>query len=137
MPRAGLAIRAALLSTLLLFAACAPLSIPETAPEPPPAARLHLRTASFTDLPGWGVDRQGEGLRAFLRSCDKLLRRGPSAGLGGAIPGAAGAWHGACEAAGARDTRDHHAARLFFEDWFQPYAVLNNGREMGLNYRVR
>ena len=138
MPRAGLATRAtwsiwaALLSSLVLFAACAPLSIPEISPVRPSADRLHLRAASFADLPGWGVDRQGDGLRAFLRSCDKLLRRAASAGLGGAIPGTAGAWHGACEAAGARDTRDHQAARLFFEDWFQPYAVLNNGREMGL-----
>ncbi len=123
---------AVLLSTLVVLAACAPPSIPEISPEPPHADRLHLRAASFADLPGWGVDRQGDGLRAFLRSCDKLLRRNASAGLGGAIPGTAGAWHGACEAAGVRDPRDHLAARLFFEDWFQPYAVLNNGSETGL-----
>lgn len=135
MPHAGLiawATWATFLTTLVLFTACAPLSSPKTSLEPPPVDRLHLRAASFTDLPGWDIDQQGNGLQAFLRSCDKLLRRDASASLGGAIPGSAGAWQGACEAAGARDTRDHQAARLFFEDWFQPYAVLNNGREMGL-----
>ncbi len=131
MPRAGLAAWTALLSTLLIFAACAPVSIPEL-PTAPRADRLHLRAASFEDLPGWRADRHGDALRAFLRSCDKLLRRNSSAALGGAIPGTAGAWYGACEAAGARDIHDHQAARFFFEDWFRPYAVLNNSREAGL-----
>ena len=138
MPRAVLATYstwatwAALVSILLLFAACAQLVIPETEPEPPLAARFHLRAASFTELPGWGVDQQGDALKAFHRSCDKILRRAAGGGLGGVIPGNAGAWYGVCKAASAGDTRDHQAARLFFEDWFQPYAVLNNGREMGL-----
>ena len=61
-----------------------------------------------------------------------MLRRAAAAGLGGVIPGNAAAWYGVCKAASAGDTRDHQAARLFFEDWFQPYAVLNNGREMGV-----
>jgi len=123
---------ATLVSILVLFAACAPFLIPETEPEPPLAARFHLRAASFTELPGWGVDQQGDALKAFHRSCDKMLRRAAAAGLGGVIPGNAGAWYGVCKAASVGDTRDHQAARLFFEDWFQPYAVLNNGREMGL-----
>lgn len=138
MPRAVLATYstwatwAALVSILVLFAACAPFVIPETEPEPPLAARFHLRAASFTELPGWGVDQQGDALKAFHRSCDKMLQRAAGDGLGGIIPGNAGAWYGVCKAASAGDTRDHQAARLFFEDWFQPYAVLNNGREMGL-----
>ena len=138
MPRAVLATYstwatwAALVSILVLFAACAPFVIPETEPEPPLAARFHLRAASFTELPGWGVDQQANALKAFHRSCDKMLQRAAGDGLGGIIPGNAGAWYGVCKAASAGDTRDHQAARLFFEDWFQPYAVLNNGREMGL-----
>jgi membrane-bound lytic murein transglycosylase A len=126
----------ALLSTLLIFAACAPLRIPETPPTEPPAETradsLHLRAAIFDALPGWSADRHGDALQAFLRSCDKLLRRDGGAAIGGAIPGRAAAWRGACEAAGARDIHDHQAARYFFEDWFRPYAVLNNGREAGL-----
>lgn len=132
-PRAGLAAWTAVLSTLLLFAACAPLSVPETTPTAPPRAdRLQLGAADYDDLPGWRADRHGDALQAFLRSCDKLLRQSSNAALGGVIPGTAGAWQGACEAAGARDIRDHQAARLFFEDWFRPYAVRNDGRETGL-----
>ena len=132
MPRAGLTVWAAVLSLFVLIAACAPLSIPQPSPEPPRADRLHLAAASFADLPGWQGDRQGDALRAFLRSCDKLLRRKSAAALDGAIPGTAGAWHGVCEAAGAHGVQDHQAARHFFEDWFRPYAVLNNSRDSGL-----
>ena len=133
MPRAGLAAWTAVLSTLLLFAACAPLSVPETTPTVPPRAdRLQLGAADYDGLPGWRADRHGDALQAFLRSCDKLLRQSSDAALGGAIPGTAGAWQGACEAAGTRDIRDHQAARLFFEDWFRPYAVRNNGVAAGL-----
>ena len=137
MPRAGLAAWPVLFSLLILFAACAPLleREAEKAPDaetPPAADRLHLVPAGYDELPGWNADRQGEALRAFLRSCNKMLRRKSDAAIGGVVPGANGAWQGACEAAGARDIRDHRAARLFFEDWFHPYAVLNNGRESGL-----
>jgi len=132
MPRAGLAAWATLLSILVLFAACAPLSTPDSSPEPLPGDQLQLHAASFTDLPGWQADRQGDGLRAFLRSCDKQLRRNAGAAIGGVIPGTAGAWRDACEAAGTHDIDDHRAARLFFEDWFRPYAVFNNSRASGL-----
>ncbi len=133
MPRAGLAV---ILGALLFLAACAPAALPERATEPEPSPprkdQLVLRPASFADLPGWRNDRQGAALQAFLRSCDKLLRRASDASLGGVIPGTVAAWQGACEAAGARDIRDHQAARLFFEDWFQPYAARNNDQDTGL-----
>ncbi len=131
MPWAGLT---ALLSALLFIAACAPLTVPGPEPEPiqPQKDKLVLRPAAFADLPGWQADRHGKALQAFLRSCDKLLRRGSDATLGGVIPGTVAAWQSACEAAGARDIRDHQAARLFFEDWFQPYSARNHDRETGL-----
>jgi len=91
-----------------------------------------LRPAAFEDMPGWRADRHGEALRAFLRSCDKLLRRHNDASLGGAVPGTVGAWRDVCEAAGAHDIRDHPAARRFFEDWFRPYAAGNRDQEAGL-----
>jgi len=130
-----MAARPLLLSVFLLFTACSALferEATQTLDISPRADELQLRPASYEELPGWKADSQGEALRAFLRSCDKLLRRKPEAAIGGVIPGANGAWHGACEAAGSRDIRDHRAARHFFEDWFLPYAVLNNGRESGL-----
>ena len=129
---------AGLLGALLFIAACGPISFPklesepESEPSSPIADRLVLRSASFADLPGWRADQQGEALQAFLRSCDKLLRRKSSASLGGAIPGTVAAWQGACEAAGAQDIRDHRAARFFFEDWFTPYSVRNNDQQTGL-----
>jgi membrane-bound lytic murein transglycosylase A len=134
-PRAGIFGWPALLSLLLLIAACAPVfePTPTVAPDTPPAAdQLRLRLADFDDLPDWNADRQGDALRAFLRSCDKMLRQKPASAMGGAIPASNGAWRGACEAAGARDIRDHLAARRFFEDWFRPYAVLNNEHASGL-----
>ena len=90
-----------LFSLLILFAACAPVIEREAAKAPdapPPADRLNLVPAGYDDLPGWNADRQGEALRAFLRSCDKMLRRKPEAAIGGVIPGSNGAWRGACPA---------------------------------------
>ncbi len=134
MPRAGLAAWPVLLPILLLLASCAPVLERET--ENVPAASLadtlHLRPVGYDDLLGWNADHHGEALRAFVRSCEKMLWRKPSAAIGGVIPGTNDAWRDACEAAGARDIQDHRAARHFFEDWFRPYAVLNNGRERGL-----
>lgn len=128
---------AVLLPILLFLAACAPILEPE--PEKAPGApvsslidRLHLRPSGYDDLPGWNTDYQGNALRAFLRSCDKMLRHKLGSAIGGVIPGTKGAWRNACEAAGSRDIHHHGDARLFFEDWFRPYAVLNNGREKGL-----
>ena len=88
-----------------LLAACA------TAPEKPRTTGLQLRAVRFADLAGWRVDRQDRALVAFARSCPRLR----------------GAWRAPCRALRAVPRGDPRAARAFFERWFRPYVVLNDG----------
>jgi len=97
-------------------------------PEVPPADRLQLDAASFTELPGWGEDRLAEVLPA-LRSACTAGPRGAPATL--AIAGARAAWSGLCSAlAAARDPAAE--LRALLERELTPHAVSNRGRRTGL-----
>jgi membrane-bound lytic murein transglycosylase A len=115
------------LAVLAMLAACAPRVAP---PE-----RLTLESVAFSDLPGWGDDRQSEALSAFLRSCPPLSKSGPSvSGADGAGPqfGTAADWAKICEDAKSVPAGDDVAARAFFEKRFGPFEAGNNGDAEGL-----
>jgi len=123
---------AALIAAILLgaVAACAPSrETPPSVDEPP---RLQLSPTTFASLPGWMLDDQGDALAAFMRSCSVLLRKPADQSIGGAVNSVAGDWRDPCEAATAIDPRNHHAARLYFEDWFQPWIVTDSTGGTGL-----
>jgi membrane-bound lytic murein transglycosylase A len=106
------------------------LSACETTPPPP---QLVLTPARFTDLPGWSLDRQGEGLAALQRSCTRILasrRDQPAGPTGYARPVAS--WRAACEEALRLDPADHIAARAFLERAFVPFAATDNDTADGL-----
>jgi membrane-bound lytic murein transglycosylase A len=124
-PRAGLALAAALCAALL--AACAPRP-PETPPAPP-EPKLTLAPASFGDLPGWGQDAVAEALPALSRSCAKLLALPADRALGAA--GRAGDWAAPCRAL-ASVPPGTEAARAYLETWFSPWAAADNGAREGL-----
>jgi membrane-bound lytic murein transglycosylase A len=109
---------------IVLLAAC------ETTPPPP---QLILRPARFADLPGWSVDRQGDGLAALQRSCTRIIasrRDQPTGPTGYARPVAA--WRAACEEALRLDPADHAAARAFLERAFIPFAATDHDVADGL-----
>ncbi|MBW6398423.1 MltA domain-containing protein [Roseomonas sp. HJA6] len=97
---------AILLSTLLLGgpASAQDGAAPAAAPAPPAtegAQPPSLRPAAFSELPGWGTDRQAEVLPALLASCGALRPMRPETPLGGQgeaalRAGTAFAWHGIC-----------------------------------------
>lgn len=125
------------LSLLALgLAACAPK--PEPVPEKPvpeKPGRVQLAPKTFADLPGWQQDDLGDALVSFQKSCAKLLTLPKTRKLGanGQVPGGTVAnWQGPCEAAKFVSTKDHGAARDFFETWFLPYAVSDTGNSEGL-----
>ncbi|MGE5548131.1 MAG: murein transglycosylase A [Solirubrobacterales bacterium] len=129
--------RLAGLVMVLLVAACAPANPP--AP-PPPAAptlpglpdRLVLNPARFDQLPGWHDDQAAAVLPALLKSCDRLGRLPPDKSIGGdGMGGTAADWHPPCAAARRLPAGDHAAARAFFESWFLPHLVTNQGRAEG------
>jgi membrane-bound lytic murein transglycosylase A len=102
-------------------------------PQQPPPEQAILSPAGFEDLPGWNMDRHAEALPALLRSCAKFLKMPPGKALGARIPGASAAdIQPACRAAQALPAGHDLAARSFFEQWFQPWAVTNNDAADGL-----
>lgn len=109
---------------LLLLAACVS--------RPPPPPRLTLAPASFDDLPGWHDDHVGNALAAFVKSCAVLEKRGATVPIGpAALHTTAADWQKACTAAAQTPSQDV-AARAFFERYFTPYLVGNNGVSTGL-----
>ena len=116
---------------VLLLAACAhkPAALIENAPG------MTLTPVGFDRLPGWTEEKPAQAVPAFLAGC-AAMARSPEENLGGSgeaasSGGSPGQWRGACEAARAVPPGDA-AARNFFETWFQPWAVADNGSPTGL-----
>jgi membrane-bound lytic murein transglycosylase A len=105
------------------------------APAPPPPVEpqplLGLRPLSFASLEGWQEDDPRDALAAFRRSC--TTRHGRVDGPIGPAPvfGEVADWQAPCAAA-AEPAPDAAAARRFFEAWFQPWQVHDNGDPEGL-----
>lgn len=91
--------------------------------------RPQLRTVAFAELPGWSNDNLGEAVVAFRRSCPRLIAGGDTriAADNGEERATADEWKRVCQrAAQARDAR---AARAFFEQNFQAFAIGGQGIE--------
>ncbi len=114
------------LLSLLLLSACA--TGPETKPSP---AKLVLKQASFSDLPGWKTDRQQEALTAFRKSCARIAKLDASKSMAGGWAGIFGEWSAPCAALPPGDVTAE-AARAYFENNFTPYAASDNGKADGL-----
>jgi membrane-bound lytic murein transglycosylase A len=122
----------ALVAVLLGLLAWFPFYLRDQEPDVALPDMLVVERASFADLRGWAEDDQREGLRAFLRSCERLLRLDPGAPMGGAgIAGVVGDWRPACRLAQSIDVSDLVSARAFFEQEFEPVAVLNREESEG------
>ena len=96
---------------------------------------MTLTPVGFDRLPGWAADHPAEALPAFLAGCI-VLARNPEQNLGGdgeaaSRGGTPAQWREACAAARALPPGDA-AARGFFEAWFQPWAITDNGNANGL-----
>lgn len=94
--------------------------------KPPPKKGVSLNAIAFAALPGWKVDRQGEALAAFRRSCEKPL------GSTAPVLVKASDWTEPCAAVENLSPDDDAAARQFFERWFRPFAVSGGTGPEGL-----
>jgi membrane-bound lytic murein transglycosylase A len=120
-----------LATALILLAACEQEDTKP--PQLPPPEQAILSPVGFEDLPGWNMDRHAEALPALLRSCERFLKQPPGKALGARIPGASAAdIQPACRAARSLPAGHDLAARSFFEQWFEPWAVSNNDQAEGL-----
>lgn len=118
--------RAARFALLLLSGLAAGCSV---VPGPKPAEPVRLTKVSFGDLPGWRDTDAEKAMGAFLRSCEKIDSMKPDASMGGAgYAGHAGDWQTLCQAG-----RMYNApGRLFFENFFVPFAVERGDGRYGL-----
>ena len=111
---------------------CLALLLTSCAPPKPPAPKLTLTPARFSDLPGWSNDTSAVALAAFVKSCTELDRRPDNAAVGPATLGMiAAAWRKPCAAARETPAEDA-AARAFFTAQFTPYLAGNNDDSDGL-----
>jgi membrane-bound lytic murein transglycosylase A len=109
---------------LLILASCATLKKPE---------KLVMHPVSFTNFAGWQDDQLGEAVPVLLKSCavwqrqaaDKLIGKTP-------LTGTVGQWQPACTIAQSLQLSDRMAVRHFFEQYFTPYHVTNDGNATGL-----
>ncbi len=121
--KAGKVFRFVLLGLLaMVVAACAPS---------PPQKQI-LQPVTFSDLPGWTADTHADALPALAKSCGRLksMPAGRSLGADNST-GSAADWRELCAAA-IEASADHGAARRYFETWFKPYLVIDNGDSDGL-----
>lgn len=81
-----------------------------------PGSDAAYRVVSFQELPGWAAQPASGSLTAFRQSCTKL--------------GARPEWAAVCRQAAATPS-DPQAARQFFERYFTPWQVSQNGRSDG------
>lgn len=122
-----------------MLAACAqPKIIATPAPEVPKKEKelaVKLEPGTFSALYGWNNDDHRDGLKAFLISCERIKKMSPSKPIAGsaAIPGGTAAnWLGPCNAGTKFNGADRQSVKQFFQNWFTPYLVTDNGDGNGL-----
>ncbi len=116
-------INKALITLGLLFLASCAVKRPD---------HMELTRADFADIPGWRDDAVEAALPPFKESCGKLLAKSPEDNIGAAVEmGTVSHWASACQAAASNNYSGTNARR-FFEYYFSPYAVTNNGEAKGL-----
>lgn len=94
---------------------------------------LVLKPAGFDSLPGWDGDHHDEVLKAFEKSCARILKRAPSDKFGptqNLYGDFYGDWQPACKA--LLDNPGQNA-KAYFTKWFTPFeARFENGETNGL-----
>ncbi len=107
-----------LMLMFLLLAGCTPPLPPSPPPVPPKVEAQPLSRADFNDLPLWQKTTPAAALETFLNSCRAIAARP--------------AWSKVCSEALFVNPGDEQAARLFFEQFFTPWQLINeDGSESG------
>ncbi len=94
----------------------------------------HFESAplTFDQLDGWTQENHAEALAVFVSSCPVLANKPRSRTSGSSIVIPQKVWQSICAEAQGIMPGDAGAAQAFFERRFQPYRVLNNGKDKGL-----
>ena len=110
--------------SILLFVLTSCAVVPEQGAE-----RVALTPVPFADLDGWSKDSPAAALTAFQHSCAALANKNGAASMG--IAGQVTSWQAVCAAAKKIPATDE-IARVYFEEFFRPYAVEGRDGDVGL-----
>lgn len=108
----------------LALAGCVPAEYgTSTGPLAPPGQRINIAS-----LPDWNTDNVADSLATFVLSCKSIALMPPDTPLGGSglsqsLAGQAGLWQTSCAAAQNVPPGDDNAARTFFQNYFNAYAI--------------
>ena len=92
------------------------------------SATAQLYPSQFGALSGWASDNHAEAFTAFQNSCKRWQKMPANKSMSGAFDlGSVADWASLCEIA-----VNPGEERQFFERWFKPYAVVENGNAHGL-----
>lgn len=99
----------------------------------PKIDKIVLKETSFNKLPGWRHDAHDVALATFIKSCESFEKQ-PE---GRAFAIAEHRFHvkdlkAICLEARRIEASNQPRARQFFETWFAPYVVTNNGNSEGI-----
>lgn len=105
----------------------------QSRPPVSPPAEIQVKSASFSDLPGWQSSQSLSSLHTFQVSCRQFLNMKPHYSVGNTWFGLeAQDWQPICKAAVALQTESEDKAKAFFETWFEPVEFSNNQSITGL-----
>jgi membrane-bound lytic murein transglycosylase A len=92
------------------------------------AASLQLHPSHFNALTGWEQDNHSEAFTAFRQSCNRWRKMPAGKAMSGAFDfGTVSNWAKLCTI-----SVNEGEEKQFFEKWFRPYAVADNGNVKGL-----
>jgi membrane-bound lytic murein transglycosylase A len=118
---------------ILLLVGCGQIGAPP-APQKPAEPSLGLRGVYFQNMPGWKSDNHAAAFATFWRSCAKITKQPAGRQMGkNGFAGTIGEWQRICRAASEfRAGISQDNARRFFESWFNPFQLRDNGETQGL-----
>ena len=96
--------------------------------------QVEFSPITYEELSGWRNDNPASAIKAFRRSCTKMIQRPGDTSVGGhTIYGKSDDWRLACEASSdISDKPSSEQARQFFEAWFQPFEIIADDKTEGL-----
>jgi membrane-bound lytic murein transglycosylase A len=96
-------------------------------------SHLILVKSEYSQLPNWKESDQTQGFIAFKHSCSEILKRNPNTSFSYLAQSRQTLdWQGICQAAIKLNNPSLQTVKQFFENWFDPYFVLNNFNSRGL-----
>jgi len=110
-----------------------PKAVPSVSEQNQASTPLELFPVRYTDLPGWKADDLSQALPAFLKSCEKIIKRPAGTKMGPYREmGEVDDWVRICREAATLPLTRAAEIQYFFESRFQPFSVGSRWTSSGI-----